>query len=198
MNRIDVINLLIASRGYRRYLEIGCEEDGCFSLIQSEIKVGVDPVSGGTHRLASDEFFAGAVAAGERFDLIFIDGDHHHHQVMGDVENAIATLSEHGCIVMHDCLPPIASWATPERLQNDWCGTVWRAFAKLRERPDLECVCGDFDAGVGIVRLLPNRAPIVTAKSMDEMTWDDFTSHRADWMRPISPDAVRALVREQW
>ncbi len=198
MNRIDVLNLLIEKRGYRRYLEIGCETDDCFSRVTCPSKVGVDPVSGGTHRTTSDVFFAEARAAGERFDLIFVDGDHHHAQVLRDVENALATLAPGGCIVMHDCLPPAPSWATPERMQNDWCGTAWRAFAKLRERPDLECVCGAFDCGVGIVRALPNSAPIVTGKSMAEMEWEDFVAHRSDWMRPRTPAEVCALIAEPW
>jgi hypothetical protein len=198
MNRIDVLNLLIGQRGYRRYLEIGCEEDDCFSKIACAEKIGVDPLSGGTHRTTSDAFFAAARAAGETFDLIFVDGDHHHDQVLRDVENGLAVLRRGGCIVMHDCLPPHASWATPERTQNEWCGTAWRAFAKLRERLDLECVCGAFDCGVGIVRALPNTAPIVTGKSMDELCWDDLVAHRREWMRPLSAVEVHALIREPW
>jgi hypothetical protein len=198
MDRVEVITLLIESRGYQSYVEIGCEDDGSFSRIRCPVKIGVDPVSGGTLRMTSDEFFAGTRAKGEKFDLVFIDGDHHHDQVMRDVDNAIASLNPGGCIVMHDCLPPKASWATPERTQNEWCGTVWRAFAKLRERPDLDCVCGDFDVGVGIVRMLPNSAPIVTGKTLEEMTYDDFVAHRRDWMRPVRGDVIRALAREAW
>ena len=198
MNRVAVLNLLIEKRGYERYLEIGCEDDDCFSKIVCANKVGVDPLSGGTHRTTSDAFFAAARAAGETFDLIFVDGDHHHHQVLRDVENGLATLRAGGCIVMHDCLPPKESWATPERTQNDWCGTAWRAFAKLRERLDLECVCGAFDLGVGIVRVLPNPAPIATGKSLDELDWADFVAHRAEWMRPLSSAEVWALIAGPW
>jgi SAM-dependent methyltransferase len=198
MDRIDVLNLLIERRGYQRYLEIGCEGDDCFSRIGCATKIGVDPRSGGTHRTTSDAFFAAARAAGESFDLILVDGDHHHHQVLRDVENALGVLGPGGCVVLHDCLPPGAEWATPERLQDSWCGTVWRAFVKLRERADLDCVCGDFDFGVGIVRVLPNTAPIVTGKSMDELSWDDFFVHRREWMRPLSVAEVRALIAGPW
>src|SRR5262249_31145178 len=135
---------------------------------------------------------------GDTFDLIFIDGDHRHPQVQRDVDHALASLSAGGCVVMHDCLPLNAAMATLERQQNTWCGTVWRVFAKLRERPDIDCVCGDFDFGAGIVRVVPNTALIVTGKSSDEMTWDDFVNRRAEWMRPVSRTFILALAEEPW
>ena len=86
MDRIEVIQALIDGRGYRRYLEIGCAGDECFSRVRAAYKVGVDPVVGGTLRMASDEYFAMAV---ETFDLVFIDGDHRHPQVFRDVCHAL-------------------------------------------------------------------------------------------------------------
>lgn len=144
-----------------------------------ETKIGVDPYSGGAHRMTSDEYFA--MARSRR-----------------DVESALASLAEGGCIVMHDCLRPNAGAATLERAQDNWCGTVRRAFAKLRERLDLDCGCGDFDFGVRIVRVLPNTAPIMTCKKMDDMTWEEFITHRAQWMRPVDRNFIRMLAGEAW
>jgi hypothetical protein len=175
---------LISARGYKRYLEIGCDDDTCFSQVQIE-KVGVDPMRGGTLRMFSDDFFA--CVGDARFDIIFIDGDHTHAQALRDVENALAVLSPGGCIVMHDCLPADEKHEAPFL-----CGTVWRAFVKLRTRMDLDCVVGDYDHGVGIVERGTNQAPIIVPQSMDSMTYRQFAENRAVWMRPVSFDIVQA------
>lgn len=186
MNRGELIQTLIRQRNYRSYLEIGCQSDQTFGRIQVERKVGVDPVSGGTLRMESDEFF---LLAAERYDLIFIDGDHRHPQVMRDVSNSLRVLAPGGAIVMHDCLPPNEGFESPDR-----CGTVWRVFAKIRERPDLDAVTLDDDYGVGVVQVRTNRDPISVARSMDDLSYEDFSRNRDAWMRPHKPaDLLRYL-----
>ena len=49
--RGELLNFLVRERGYSSYLEIGCDADQTFSLIQASHRVGVDPVSGGTLRM---------------------------------------------------------------------------------------------------------------------------------------------------
>ena len=186
VDRIEVINFLIDARGYRRYLEIGCQYDVSFHAVRAAEKVGVDPASGGTLRMPSDEFFALAV---EPFDVVLIDGDHHHDQVFRDVCHALRLLRPGGVVVMHDCLPPTAGH---EALSL--CGTAWRAFAKTRERPDIESFTGDFDFGVGIVQKRRNSAPVRIDRPMAALTYADFTANREAWMRPLSPDGVKILA----
>lgn len=176
-DRINTVARLIENCGYRRYLEIGCQGDACFSQVPID-KIGVDPNTGGTHRMTSDDFFARH--DGSRFDIIFIDGDHRHPQVARDVDNALGVLAPGGVIVMHDCLPKDAEH------ENPWlCGTAWRAFAKLRTRPDLDCAVGDYDHGVGVVCVRPNTAPVSIPQSMDALTYGDLAANRGAWMRPI-------------
>ena len=71
--RWDLIKYLIDKNGYSDYLEIGCDQDQLFSKIEIKNKIGVDPVSGGTIRKTSDEFFK---ENDKKFDIIFIDGLH--------------------------------------------------------------------------------------------------------------------------
>jgi hypothetical protein len=186
VNRIDVINGLIRARGYKRYLEIGCHLDACFSAVEAAEKVGVDPVSGGTLRMKSDEFFDRNV---DTFDVVFIDGYHHHDQAWRDIRGSLAILNPGGAIVMHDCLPPDAAH---EAL--DLCGTVWRAFAKARCLPDLEAFTGAFDYGVGIIRRRRNVLPIRIDATMDQLNYDHFLANRELWMRPHSAAAVTQLI----
>ena len=56
--RFDIINKIIKKKGFKNYLEIGCFEDENFKKIIIDRKVGVDPISGGTIRLTSDEYFS--------------------------------------------------------------------------------------------------------------------------------------------
>lgn len=199
MNRIDVVRMLIEKRKYSRYLEIGCQTDVCFQSAKKALgphgdaAIGVDPVAGGTHRTTSDIFFTQARAHNMRFDLIFIDGDHRHPQVQKDVDNALSMLEPHGCLVMHDCLPPNASYEG-----SDLCGTAWRVYAKLRTRTDLDAVVGDFDHGVGVIRFGNNPQPVVITKSLDQLTYDDFVANRTQWMRPVTAEYIEALASMSW
>lgn len=193
MDRIQAINLFIEKRGYSRYLEIGCLADECFSRVQVETKIGVDPVSGGTVRKTSDAFFAEAIAAGERFDIIFIDGLHHHDQVYRDIDNSLTCLAPGGAILMHDCLPPNQIYET-----SAFCWTAWRAFVQFRKRLDLDAIVGDFDFGVGLIRKVSNLLPLVLDKSMDEINYDDFVANRDTWMRPVSPTVFQILAEQNW
>ena len=176
--RTDVINSLIAGLGYSRYLEIGCQSDVNFDAVDATRKVGVDPSSGGTVRMTSDEYFASAM---ETFDLVFIDGDHHHSQVKRDVDNALRRLAPDGTIVMHDCLPLDAHYESP-----NFCGTAWRAFLYTRERTDLDSFVCDFDHGVGVVRRGANPSLVKSGKTLDALTYDDLVQNKQAWMRPTT------------
>ena len=56
-NRLDIVQRYYRKKKYKSYLEIGCFDDELFGHVNCEIKVGVDPVSGGTVRATSDNFF---------------------------------------------------------------------------------------------------------------------------------------------
>ena len=55
-NRLDLINFVIKKNKYKKYLEIGCNQDEVFKKIVID-KIGVDPVNGGNFRGTSDDFF---------------------------------------------------------------------------------------------------------------------------------------------
>jgi len=153
MNRIDVINRLIAKNGYTRYLEIGTATRACFDNVACAQKTCVDPaVNGITYdfNMSSDEFFAQNT---QKFDIVFIDGLHSAEQVARDVHNSLQCLNPAGCVVMHDCSPP------DERHTNlDLCGTAWRVVYDLRvTRADLTVYTVDTDYGVGVVRKEPGQ-----------------------------------------
>jgi Methyltransferase domain len=158
-SRTDLLNHLIATKGYRRYLEIGVRDPrDNFNRVRVEDKDSVDPNPRRPvgFRMTSDAFFAGRAAArdGAPYDLIFVDGLHLADQVERDVVNGLANLAPDGAIVLHDC-NPITEKAQVETYVNGehWNGTVWKAWAKLRAtRPDLSMAVVDIDEGCGVIR----------------------------------------------
>ena len=177
MQRFDIINWLIEKYGYKSYLEIGVAEKGCWYEIECNRKVGIEPdvdlmlsmqlcdgphdVPGDVYMCTSDHYFAKLCK--EKFDIIFIDGEHLEAQVMRDIHNSLKHLSEGGTIVVHDCNPPMANCAAKEPRvfvchedgteHSVWNGTTWKAWVRTRLfRKDLEVRCVDADWGCGIIR----------------------------------------------
>jgi len=85
--RFEIIQKIINKKKFQNYLEIGCYDNTNFSRINIRNKIGIDPISGGTHRMNSDEFFS---SNNKKFDCIFIDGLHIYKQVRKDILNSLA------------------------------------------------------------------------------------------------------------
>ena len=128
-DRSIIIQKIIDYKNYINYLEIGCFSNELFNKLKIENKVGVDPVSGGTIKATSDEFFKNNK---KNFDIIFIDGLHHYHQVKKDINNSINFLSENGVILLHDCLPNNVYDQAIPRCTFKWNGDVWKAIVEAR------------------------------------------------------------------
>jgi hypothetical protein len=180
LDRIKLIGRLVQKFNYQRYLEIGCRDDACFARVAAGYRVGVDPISGGTLRMTSDEYFA---SAQDRFDLIFVDGLHEAQQVFRDVTNALKLLMPGGTIVMHDCAPAFEICQIVPMRSHVWNGDVWKGFVHLREDEQLDAVTVNCDHGCGVVRRRPNSAPIRLPKPYLELNWYDLQDHRAEWLR---------------
>ena len=176
--RIDLLNEIVARRNVQSYLEIGCRDDDCFSQIQAPHRVGVDPVSGGTVRATSDEFFANNT---ERFDLIFVDGLHLYEQVLEDIRNSLAALQPGGAIVLHDCLPTNCVAQYRQQSSREWNGDVWRAIVAARTWPDVDTVTCLIDQGVSVIRARTNGDPLDLPES-DAFTMP-FAQLAADYQR---------------
>ena len=108
-SRCDIINYYIKSRNYTKYLEIGVEYGHLINNVICENKIGVDPkpkcskdiLDNYIVKTTSDEFFT-MIDNNDKFDIIFIDGDHHYSQVAKDIHNALNHLTDNGIILLHD------------------------------------------------------------------------------------------------
>tara|TARA_B110000977_G_scaffold198662_1_gene284033 strand:- start:911 stop:1591 length:681 start_codon:yes stop_codon:yes gene_type:complete len=184
--RWDLIQFLIDKYKYTTYLEIGCDKDQSFSKIKILRKVGVDPISGGTIKKTSDDFFK---FNKEKFDIIFIDGLHHYEQVIEDINNALNILNDNGHILVHDCLPrTIAHQAIP-RYRGSWNGDVWKSIVELRTRKNLEVFTCEIDFGVGIIRKRNNSKLLkLKINNYKDLKFSDYYHRNEEFMNVISYD----------
>ncbi|MCA9115880.1 MAG: class I SAM-dependent methyltransferase [Planctomycetaceae bacterium] len=191
--RGELLNFLICEKGYRSYLEIGCDRDQTFSLIQAPHRVGVDPVSGGTLRMTSDDFFH---CCREKFDLIFIDGEHEQRQVLTDVEHALTCLAPGGAIVLHDCLPAEEIQQVQPRQVSVWTGDVWKAAVQLRKRTDIDLTVLDSDFGLGVLFAQPPRSPLPADTPIAELlAWTDFCCDRERLLQVVDLAGMVDFIR---
>jgi hypothetical protein len=195
--RVGIVAAELARFERPRYLEIGVNTGVLFLHVRAARKVGVDPAAsvprwkwlshpnsllrGRLVRSTSDEFFAG-LDPEERFDVVFVDGDHRYEQSLRDVENALAHLSENGVILIHDCDPPTAAAASPDPAESaggPWCGDVFRTIVHLRAtRDDLRIETLDTDFGIGVVRRGEGRSLDLDPAAIEAMTFDEFAADR--------------------
>ena len=182
--RWDLIQFLINKYDYSTYLEIGCDKDQSFSKIMISHKVGVDPISGGTIRKTSDEFFKNNK---EKFDIIFIDGLHHYEQVIVDINNALSVLNDNGHILVHDCLPrTIAHQAIP-RYRGSWNGDVWKSIVELRTKKYLDVFTCEIDFGVGIIQKKVNSNLLeLKIDNFKNLKFKDYYHRNKEFMNVIS------------
>ncbi len=165
--RAAVVNRLLSRARGDRYLEIGCAGNELFDAVMATDKTGVDPVRGGTHRMTSDAFFAANPDA--RFDVIFIDGDHHYRQVRRDLVNALARVAPGGWIAMHDMWP--RDWLeehVPQIVRSGWTGDGWKCAFELLETPGLEFRLISIDHGVLVIR--PSKPGIALADRQPDLS----------------------------
>tara|TARA_B100000900_G_scaffold398019_1_gene398972 strand:- start:3020 stop:3736 length:717 start_codon:yes stop_codon:yes gene_type:complete len=183
-NRFEIIQEIIFKKKYKSYLEIGCFANEVFTKIQIEKKVGVDPVSGGTIKKTSDEFFKNNK---EYFDCIFIDGLHEYKQVKRDINNSIKFLNKNGIILLHDCLPNNVYDQAMPRCQYNWNGNVWKAIVECRTRNDIDVYTCYADNGIGVIFNKQNFQRLdVDIKNFSKLKFSDYFYNHKKWMNIIS------------
>jgi SAM-dependent methyltransferase len=188
MMAVTTINFAIKEKGYKSYLELGCQRDITFSAVKCASKTGVDSKIGGTHRMTTDEFFAQNT---ETFDIIFIDAYHEHNQVMQDFKNSLKVLNPGGLILMHDCNPDTAFYEGQTK-----CGTAWRTLTHLRMNLDLSIVTGDYHFGVGLVCRAPNPQPLANIPPMNNLHYTDLQANREEYLNLKSWPEVMQWVNQ--
>ena len=191
-SRFDIINKIIKKKKFESYLEIGCQSDVNFSKIIIKNKIGVDPQSGGTHRMTSDDFFKQNKS---KFDLIFIDGLHVYEQVLKDIENSLKVLNDNGVILIHDCLPAKIWHQTIPQTHSSWNGDVWKSIVKSRTRIDIDTYTIEADQGLGLILKRKNKDLLVDKiENFKNLKFRDYYIHHKKFMRIIDENDVLEII----
>jgi predicted O-methyltransferase YrrM len=190
--RFEVINKIIKKKNYKNYLEIGCFKDENFKEIIVEHKVGVDPVSGGTIRSTSDNFFK---KNNKIFDIIFIDGLHYFDQVKKDIKNSLEALSERGIIIIHDCLPTRIRDQMIPRSHEHWNGDVWKVVVEFRTKINVDVYTCMADQGLGIILKKKNLNPLkLDLKDFKKLKFEDYYYNYPKFMNIISHEELFKII----
>ena len=191
-NRKFIVQDIINKKKYKSYLEIGCFDDELFNAIKIEYKVGVDPVTGGTIRLTSDQFFS---CNKENFDCVFIDGLHTYEQVKKDIQNSLKFLNKNGIILLHDCLPNnFYEQATP-RCQFTWNGDVWKAIVECRTNKDLDVYTCYADFGIGVIFNRPNKNLLnYDISNFSKIDFNEYHKDPYQLMNIIEYDELKSII----
>ena len=188
--RLDIIERFIKKNNYISYLEIGCCKNEVFSKINIK-KVGVDPNSGGTVRLTSDDFFK---TNKEKFDLVFIDGLHVYDQVKQDIINALEVLNNNGVILIHDCLPEKIWEQNVPRMNGAWSGDVWKVIPFFRSKSNIDVYTCVADRGVGIISKRYNKNILKLDQDTKKLKFKDYYYNYKSYMNLVSSEELENII----
>jgi len=190
-HRLEIIQNIIISKNYKKYLEIGCDKDQIFSNILIDFKIGVDPVQGGNVRKTSDDFFKNNL---DKFDIIFIDGLHEYDQVNKDINNSLKALNNGGIILLHDCMPKSYFHQAVPRSRMSWNGDVWKNIVEARANPEIDTYTCFADEGIGIIfnRLNRNKL-IINKKNFKKLKFRDFYYNYREYLNIISAEEINKI-----
>ena len=192
-SRSDIINKLISIKKYKSFLEIGCDKNSNFSNISVSKKIGVDPNSGGTHKMTSDEFFQTNI---ESFDLVFIDGLHETSQVDRDIDNSLKFLNKNGLILLHDCLPKKIWHQVVPCIYPKWNGDVWKSIVKSRTRKDINTYTIVADHGIGLIIKEKNKNILnLDQEKLKKLKFKDYFNNHNEFMNLISVEKFFKIVK---
>jgi len=192
--RFDVINNIIKIKKYKNYLEIGCFENENFDKIYIESKTGVDPVSGGTVRDTSDNFFLKNQIL---YDIIFIDGLHIYNQVRKDIANSLKFLKPNGIIILHDCLPLKIRDQMVPRSHEHWNGDTWKALVEIRTLENVDSYTILADNGLGVVFKRKNRNILnLSNTNFEKLKFKDYYNNFNKFMNPIEYEEFVKLLNQ--
>ena len=182
-SRYQIIQETIDRKNYKTYLEIGCFMDELFSKIKIETKIGVDPVSGGTIRETSDNFFKKNKI---KFDIIFIDGLHEYDQVKKDIANSLLFLNKNGVIFLHDCMPMRYLYQAVPRATGVWNGDVWKNIVESRTKSEIDTYVVHADHGIGIILKRPNKNLLqLKTNNFQKLKFRDFFYNHINYLNIV-------------
>ena len=202
----------------RTYLEIGMRNGESLALAIAEtLVIGIDPLptvwnkvnaDAGLFFETSDEFFdkrnVRALLQGLPIDLAFIDGMHLFEYALRDFRNIERNAGPDSVILIHDCLPPGAEFATRDRQTALWTGDTWKVICCLSElRPDLEIsTVAVKPSGLAVIRNLDPQSSALfdrydeAIERFQSLSFDHIDGRQEDQLHLVmnDPEAIEGLI----
>jgi hypothetical protein len=173
MNEAQVLNALIRKHRVRTYWQIGGTEEILNAVKLSEFK----------KRQSSDGSLVQASATAiDKFDLIFIDGNHHIIEARKDFNNALKMVARKRMIVLHDSNPK-KYLHTVEGMGSTYCGQVWQLVCELRTDDRYSIVTLDIGTGYTIVRCQKTNDILTSRLNI----FGNFVNRRSKCLNLIDP-----------
>ena len=190
-SRYEIIQETIIRKNYKSYLEIGCDQDALFSKIAIDKKIGVDPLSGGTVRDTSDNFFK---KNNTKFDVIFIDGLHEYDQVKKDINNSLLFLNDNGVIFLHDCMPMCFIYQATPRATTVWNGDVWKNIVESRTKSEIDTYVVHADHGVGMILKRQNKKILnLNINNFKKLKFRDYFYNYKEYLNVVYKEDLRNI-----
>jgi predicted O-methyltransferase YrrM len=190
----EVINVLLASTGGGRYLEV---VSGSPSPYLGAVSAPVrDVVSVSPWERVAD-VVSPETRDGAPYDVILVDSWHEAGHCLDMIEWSLDRLAPFGAIVVHDTNPPSA-WhqRPPGEFQpgSDWNGEAWQAVVRFRQRhPEMDVRTVETDWGCTVIR--PDAA---AGEPLDAdvgpLTWELLQRDRARLLNLVSIERLRRDV----
>jgi hypothetical protein len=194
MHRAEIIQGVIDHIGAVTYLEIGIGDAGVFDTFQRvecTFKVGVDIDSKAPPLGPGDRFFPMSSRqffdhAEEKFDVIFIDGDHSYEESWRDFVAALDHLNEHGVILLHD------SYVTRERPGLG----VFQTVDRIRRSEGLLMVTVPEDCGITVVQRYFATPSVILAPD-EPLTWNEYIDYPPRYINLIQTKLLESMLWRQ-
>lgn len=162
---VPIINSIPDIENYS-YLELGVWDGKNHEKILCRDKASVDIAWNPKFKMTTRRFFQ---VNGRRYDIVFIDADHHLEGGINDYNHAARICDK--IIVMHDLYPDSAQQATET---GDFAGDIFKLlYHIIKNNINIEYYVLDGDCGLTV--FLPPFRTISYADIKKDVTYDDLT-----------------------
>ncbi len=163
---LDFVVQMVRLLKPRNYLEVGVYHAGLFNRVLPHVEraTAIDlnieskkfiARSSKVNFIHADSKFFWESYTGDKFDFIFIDGNHSKESVRSDFEGAISLLEWEGILMLHDTYP-----ADLEATSIDRCDDGYLAIQELSlDKTNYEFVTIPVHPGITIVRKRRKQVP---------------------------------------
>ncbi len=217
------LNPMLATYENSRYLEVGVANGRTFVDVVADRKVAVDPkfkFDVASQRkpgvdffeVTSDDYFA-QLPAGEKFDVVFLDGLHTFEQTFRDLLNTLAHTHDESAILIDDTFPNdvYSSLANPRRTMQyrqradakgaGWHGDTYKVVFAIHDF--LPFLCYRTLVGRGNIQTLvwrgntqPRKPLFDNLETISRMTYFDMLDHEDAFFKASEADAIAACLAE--